>query len=45
MAQPLFPNLKPVLPGRAGKRARFLFVGLNMAAKKGGHQIAIFGSF
>jgi hypothetical protein len=41
----LFPNLKPVLPGLTGKWPGFLFVGLNMAAKKGGHQIAIFGSF
>jgi hypothetical protein len=35
MAQPLFPNLKPVLPG-SGERPGFLHFGFKMADKKGG---------
>jgi hypothetical protein len=34
MAQPLFPDLKPVLPGRVNKKPGFLLVDFKMAAKK-----------
>jgi hypothetical protein len=37
MAQPLFPNLKPVLAG-SGEWSGFLLVGLKMADKKGAAQ-------
>ncbi len=35
MAQPLFPNLKPVLPDRENGSG-FLLIGLKIADKKGG---------